>query len=153
MTPLLAEAIERLKAIHDLIPESEADGNVDLASIRIAARMGLDAVSGTSTPRTVLASWGEPDRRTQKWMLHFEDTEMGTMVFDAALYGEDQAELLARDAYRRAKVAWNCTLFRVAADDPLDDERQRRRADALEATLQARGQAGDDGMRRDGIPA
>lgn len=153
MTNLLAEAIERLKALHDLIPEEEADRSVDLASIRIATRMALDGINRTSTPRPVLASWGEPGRRTQKWMLHFEDTEMGTMVFDATLYGEDQAELLARDAYRRAKVAWNCTLFRVATDDPLDEERQRRRADALEARLQACDPAGRDGMQRDGIPA
>lgn len=153
MTQLLAEAIGRLKALHDLIPEEAADRSVDLASIRIAARMGLDAVNGTSTQQPVLASWGEPGRRTQKWMLHFEDTEMGTMVFDAALYGEDQAELLARNAYRRAKVAWNCTLFRVAADDPLDEERQRRRADALEARLRACNPAGGDSMERDGIPA
>lgn len=153
MKPLLVDAIRRLKELHDLIPEDAADSDVDLASIRIAARMGLDAVNGTSAPQPLLASWGEPDRRTQKWMLHFEDTEMGTMVFDAALYGEEQAELLARDAYRRAKIAWNCTLFRVAADDPLDEERQRRRADALEARLQAHGVRDDDRVGRDGNPA
>lgn len=153
MKPLLVDAIRRLKELHDLIPEDAADSDVDLASIRIAARMGLDAVNGTSAPQHLLASWGEPDRRTQKWMLHFEDTEMGTMVFDAALYGEEQAELLARDAYRRAKVAWNCTLFRVATDDPLDEERQRRRANELESKIQARGLAGEDDMGRNGIPA
>jgi hypothetical protein len=129
------QAVDLLKAAHDLIGSDEADADPTLAAIRAACRMGLDAASPRELVRPTLASWGEPGRRTQKWMLHFEDAEVGTIVYDAALYGEKEAELLAREAYRTATVNWNCTLLRVAALDPFDEDRQRTRANVLEASL------------------
>jgi len=129
------QAVDLLKAAHDLIGEDEADADPTLAAIRAACRMGLDASTPQHRGRPTLASWGEPGKRTQKWMLHFEDAEARSVVYDAALYGEEEAELLAREAYRRATTNWNCTLLKVAALDPFDEGRQRVRANALEASL------------------
>lgn len=129
------EAVRLLKAAHDCIPQDAADGDPRLAAILHACRMGLDAAVTDPLPRPELASYGVPGQRSQKWILRFEDTEVGDMVFDAAVHGEAQAELLARDAYRRSETNWNCFLFRIAALDPADEERQRVRADRLESAL------------------
>lgn len=135
MSTTLEKAVSHLKAIQDLIASEEAERDATLGGILAASRTGLECIARTPKDIAVLASWGEPSKRSQKWMLHFEDTEMGTMVFDASIYGEDEAELLARDAYRRAQRNWNCTLLKVASLDPFEDDAQRRRADALEASL------------------
>jgi hypothetical protein len=135
MSTTLHEAVSHLKAIQDLITPEEADRDATLAGILSASRMALECIVRTPGAMPVLASWGEPSKRSQKWMLHFEDTEVRTMVFDASIYGEAEAELLARDAYRTAQRSWNCTLLKVASLDPLEDDAQRRRADALEASL------------------
>jgi hypothetical protein len=85
-----------------------------LPAIEHALKRIMDMMTGGGDPETELCSFGEPAKRRQKWLLVFQDAEVGTMVFDAALYGDAEAELLAREAYHSASVQWNCTLFKVA---------------------------------------
>lgn len=115
---ILQDALAALRSVRDMVTQDMADRDMDLACLRQVALLGLAAVEGPKRSRTdvPLATWGDPNGRRQKWVIHFEDQEMPLIVYDAALYGDEQAELLAREAFDRARVAWNCTLLTVAMD-------------------------------------
>lgn len=130
-----AEITALLTRARDLSGAAASDADVTMASVSHACRMGLDAIRGTGAGHPTLASFGEPGRRRQKWIIHYQDAEVGSVVYDAALYGDAEAELLAREHYERASVQWNCTLLRIAALDPAQEDRHRVRAEALEASL------------------
>lgn len=130
-----AEVVALLSSAFDLADANASDHDGTMTAVAHACRMALDAASGTATAGPTLASFGEPAKRRQKWIIHYQDAEVGSVVYDAALYGEAEAELLARDHYARASIQWNCTLLRIATIDAADEERQRVRASALEESL------------------
>ena len=128
-------ALDLLMRAHDLLEDAGTDPRT--AAVRHACRMGMAAAVSEPLPAPELASHGVPGERTQIWVLRFEDADVPDAVFDAAALGATRAELAAREAYATASGTWNCTLMRIAALDPADDERQRARADALEAEVAA----------------
>jgi hypothetical protein len=135
------DVVALLTRAYDLAATDEVD--TVMTAVRHACRMGLDAASGANAAGPTLASFGEPAKRRQKWIIHYQDAEVGAVVYDAALYGDAEAELLAREHYERASVQWNCTLMRIAALDPADEDRHHIRAEALEKALRAlRGMVG-----------
>lgn len=131
------EIVTLLSSAFDLAGANTGDLQQTMTAVSHACRMALDAITGTDTDGPVLASFGEPGKRRQKWIIHYQDAEVGSVVYDAALYGDAEAELLARDHYARASVQWNCTLLRIATLDADDEERHRIRAEALERSLRA----------------
>ena len=139
------EIVALLSSAFDLANTNTDDLNTAMTAVAHACRMGLDAITGATAGGPVFASFGEPDKRRQKWIIHYQDAEVGSVVYDAALYGDAEAELLARDHYARASVQWNCTLLRIATLDASDEERHRVRSEALERSLRAlRGLVVDD---------
>ncbi len=115
-TARAASLVEEARRILD----EQAGSDPDADAMRIACDMAI-AVVAPSRRRTIpLATWGPASGRSQKWMIHFEDQDRPLIVYDASLYGEAQAELLARRAFDMAKDAWNCTLFKIADLKDLD---------------------------------
>lgn len=139
------EIVALLSSAFDLAEANAGDLQQTMTAVSHACRMGLDAITGTVPGGPVLASFGEPGKRRQKWIIHYQDAEVGSVVYDSALYGDAEAELLARDHYARASVQWNCTLLKIATLDASDEERHRVRAEALERSLRnLRGLVVDD---------
>lgn len=99
-----------LLRLHDLI---DGDGPKESA-LRYAMRCAMDTAAGLRREPPDLATYGEPGRRRTVWILRFEDAEVGEMTFDSSIYGELDAELLAREAFEKHIQNWNCTLFHTA---------------------------------------
>jgi hypothetical protein len=120
-----------LLRLHDLVQ----DEGPQASSIRYALRCAMNSSAGLRREAPGLATWGEPSKRRTVWMLRFEDTEVGDMIFDSAVFGELDAEQLAREAYEKHIQNWNCTLFQTAPATSRA-ETEARTADLLRGTAE-----------------
>lgn len=105
--------LDRLERIHESAKAVDPNDR-RLPAMESALKRIMDMMTERGDPETELCSFGEPAKRRQKWMIIFQDAEVGNVLYDADLYGDAEAELLAREAYHGASVQWNCTLFKVA---------------------------------------
>lgn len=94
-----------------------------MTTLRNAVAMAIEAIErGSSTAPVVeclraalamdaqarvLCTFGPPGEREQRYVLHFEDRDMGRMYFNTSVE--------AFDAFRRFATSYTCTLFSIVS--------------------------------------
>jgi hypothetical protein len=144
MRSKIDEALGLIEKARELLKDAD-HRDARAFAMRHACDMAIDSHSGKKSGVPERASFGPPGERPSVWMLRYQDAEVRDSVFHSDLYGDAGAEMMAREQYERSSVQWNCTLFRTASLDPVDDELQRARADRLEASLRTLAKRIEDG--------